>query len=492
MESWISDLGLQKSVADSRIAIVSQYSLSVARKSNRPYFGQQLSAFQSPPVRYAVMADLTRYAFRGKTEARVLEVGSWAGASAITFGTVIKEMGISDSKIICIDQWAKYFVSEDNSLHYMNMSAATLTGEIQRLFQHNVRACGLEEMVQVKKASSREALPELKSEAFDLVYIDGSHKKDDVLYDLQQAKRLVRNGGVICGDDIELMKDQIDLDAHNVALEKNTDFVVDPRTGVSYHPGVTEAIAGMFDNVWQEHGLWCVKRSDDKWSVPDFRAGDLEIPTHLQHAVEIPYGVLKGYEFFQLGEGFVAYPMADEHWFQNRIVASSIEELVLLLEAIEHIDQVRGPRIVESRSGFNIVNYEGKSWVVDQSVGSVDFRDKEQLKQLAACCQILEMETIGEARAAIDRIRMDEVSAPHLIASRSGFNILHYKGKNWVVDQAVGNVNFQSQEQLNHLAAIGVLLEVENIGEAREAIHRMFNAKANIAASKTDSLTTEG
>jgi predicted O-methyltransferase YrrM len=489
MGSWISDLGLQSSVADSRIAIMPSYSLSEALESERPYFGRQFSAFQSPPVRYALIANLARYVLKGKTEVRILELGTWAGASAITFGFVIRELGISNSKIICIDQWNKYFVSQDSSLHYKRMNAAIAHGEIQDLFNHNIKVCGLGDLVEIKKASSREALPELESEGFDFVYIDGSHKKDDVLYDLQQAKRLVRSGGVICGDDLELLKPQVDSRAHQVVLGQDADFVVDPRTGVSYHPGVTEAIAGMFDNVWQEHGLWCVKRSDDQWSVPDFRAGDLEIPTHLQHAVEIPYGVLKGYEFFQLGEGFVAYPMASPNWFQHRIVGSSIEELVSLLDAIEHIDQVRGPRIVESRSGFNIVNYEGKSWVVDQSVGSVDFRDKEQLKQLAACCQILEMETIGEARAAIDRIRMDEVSAPHLVESRSGFNILHYKGKNWVVDQAVGNVNFQSQEQLNHLAAIGVLLEVENIGEAREAIHRMLNAKANTAAPKTDSLT---
>lgn len=559
MESWISDLGLQKSVADSRPAVLPQYSLYTAMENNRPYFGRQLSAFQSLPVRYAVMADLARYALREKAVVRILEIGSWAGASAITFGTVIQEIGISDSKIICIDQWEKYFVAEDSSLHYMNMNAAVVTGEIERLFQHNVKACGLEKMVQVTKASSREALPELKSSAFDLVYIDGSHKKDDVLYDLQQAKRLVRSGGVICGDDLELMKDQIDPDAHNVALEKNADFVVDPRTGVSYHPGVTEAIATVFgDDVWREYGFWCVVRSADQWCVPDFRMSNLEIPTHFQHAVEIPYGLFNGYECFQLGEQFIAYPMADRHWFQNRIVTNSIEELVLLLDAIEHIDKVDAARILESRSGFNIVGYKGKSWVVDQSAGNVnfhnpeqlrhfvasgkvfeaatleearavvdrvcmdkasaphlvesrdsfnivshrgknwvvsqsagnvDFSDEEQLKQLAACCQILEMETIGEARAAIDRIRMDEVSAPRLVESRSGFNIVNYRAKTWVADQAAGNVDFQSQEQLNHLAAIGVLLEVANIGEAREAIHRMLNAKANIAASKTDSLT---
>jgi predicted O-methyltransferase YrrM len=472
MESWISDLGLQKSVAKSRIALMPQYSLQFAREHHKPYFGRQLSAFQSPPVRYALLADLARYVFAGKARVRILEVGSWAGASVITFGTVVRELGISDSKILCIDQWEKNFVPEDSSLHYMSMNTAITHGQIQELFHHNINACGLRDMVEVKKASSREVLRELEGAAFDLVYIDGSHKKDDVLYDLEQAKRLVRNGGVICGDDLELMKGQIDLVAHNVTLEKNTDFVVDPRTGVSYHPGVTEAIAVMFEGVWREYGLWCVERSGEQWSILDFRAGNLEIPLHLQHAVEIPYGLFHGYELFQLGDRFVAYPMASPYWFQDRIVCSSMEELALLLDAIERIDQVRAPRIVESRNNFNIVSYKGKSWVIDQSVGSVDFCDQEQLRRLVDTGRLLERETLGEARAAVDRMRKDDVSSPYIAETRSGFNIVDYKGKIWIVDRSVGIVDFNDQEQLRRLVANESVIEVETLSEARTIVDK--------------------
>jgi predicted O-methyltransferase YrrM len=471
MESWISDLGLQKSVANSRIALMPRYSLQFAREHNKPYFGRQLSAFQSPPVRYALMADLARYVLRGKAAARVLEVGSWAGASAITFGTVVRELQISDGRIICVDQWKKNFVDEDSSLHYRSMNAAIGRGEIEEVFHHNVTVCGFADIVEIKKASSKEVLPELESAAFDLVYIDGSHKKDDVLFDLEQAMRLVRNGGMICGDDLELLKDQIDPDAHNVALEKNTDFVVDPRTGLSYHPGVTEAVAAMFDDVWLEHGLWCVQCSGNEWSVPAFRTGNLEIPVHLQHAVEIPYGLFNGYEFFQLGDQFLAYPMAGPHWFQNRIVSNSTEELVLLLDAIERIEKIRGPRILESRDGFNIVSYKGRNWVIDQAVGSVDFRDQEQLRRLADTGRLLEVETIGEAMATADRMRI-ETSAPRLVESRSGFNIVSYKGKIWIVDRSVGIVDFHDQEQLRCLVANESVIEVESLSEARTIVDR--------------------
>lgn len=106
MESWISDLGLQRSIAKARIAIATECSFSFAVESNKPYFGRRLSAFQSPPVRYALMAALTRHVLRGKQAGRVLEIGSWAGASAITFGAVIQEFGIPDREIVCVDPMA--------------------------------------------------------------------------------------------------------------------------------------------------------------------------------------------------------------------------------------------------------------------------------------------------------------------------------------------------------------------------------------------------
>ena len=63
----------------------------------------------------------------------------------------------------------------------------------------------------------------------------------------------------------------------------------------------------------------------------------------------------------------------------------------------ERIDKQSLPRIIESRHGFNIVSYRGKSWVLDQSVGNVDFRDEEQLRRLAISGQLLESQSVGEA-----------------------------------------------------------------------------------------------
>ena len=68
------------------------------------------------------------------------------------------------------------------------------------------------------------------------------------------------------------------------------------------------------------------------------------------------------------------------------------------------IDEGNVPRLVESRGGFDIVSYKGKKWVINQSVGSSDFRDEEQLRRLAANGQFFETDTMSEARTAIDRM----------------------------------------------------------------------------------------
>lgn len=379
MESWILDLGLERSIDKARIAIESLYSISDAFDEQKPYFGRRLSAFQSPPVRYALLAGVAAQALKGKHKVRVLEIGSWAGASSITLGMAIRKLGITDSAITCIDLWKPYFEQGDAALHYKSMNAAAVTGAIQKLFHHNIRACNVVGMITVVKAGSRDALPSFMDGSFDFIYIDGSHKSEDVAYDIEQAKRLLCDGGTICGDDLELVKSEIDETAHRDSLMKDVDFVPDPRSGACYHPGVTEAVCSAFGEVWHEKGLWCVKDSESGWNVPVVPAIDLDIPAHLQHAVEIPYGVFKGYELFQLGERFVAYPVSHPRWFQNRLTQESLEDLVLMIDGIDCIDRSavmgRTELVEEGYCGFNVVRHDAFWYGFDQSLGDITIRD---------------------------------------------------------------------------------------------------------------------
>ena len=71
-------------------------------------------------------------------------------------------------------------------------------------FLHNISLCSSKsKFVQYKDLSSN-ILPKLlnESKVYDIIYIDGSHLMEDVLYDLRMSDVLVKNGGVILLDDI--------------------------------------------------------------------------------------------------------------------------------------------------------------------------------------------------------------------------------------------------------------------------------------------------
>ncbi len=98
--------------------------------------------------------------------------------------------------------------------------------------------------LEVKRGNSAEVLKDLAKGAYDLVYIDGSHYYDAVMADLTLGSVLVRDGGIFCGDDLEAQVGQVD--AAFVERSIKEDFVTDPATGASFHPGVALACHRFF------------------------------------------------------------------------------------------------------------------------------------------------------------------------------------------------------------------------------------------------------
>ena len=71
------------------------------------------------------------------------------------------------------------------------------------------------------------------------------------------AEPLVRTGGVLCGDDLEIQLDGV-IQAEVERL-KNIQYYRE------YHPGVTLAVGQVFGPVWAEDGVWAVRRTTDGW-----------------------------------------------------------------------------------------------------------------------------------------------------------------------------------------------------------------------------------
>lgn len=391
----------------------------------RAYFGPRMEATQGDVQRKAYLAVLVEYLAKvsGLTRIDILEVGSWAGASAVTWARAIKDLGLTGS-VLCVDIWRPYFdLTINRASVYRTMTRVAESQDIFRLFQNNIAACGVEDIVDHIVGESAAVLPTLETDAFHIVFIDGSHRYADVRTDIANAIRLVGDGGILCGDDLELSLTEVDADAHNSALATEIDFVADPRTGVSYHPGVTQAVGETFPNASRWVGLWGVRRSGDAWIDIDLSGFTPRVPSHLAS---------------------VGAPRADPGL------------------------RTSTPVLLETHRGMNIIAYKDEVFALRASLGAVDASaGADALIDRFGADSVIVGETAGVVRACIDilalraevevlrsnlsdsldrlmaleKVRTDPAE-PQLLESYRGVNIIAYHGRCIGLRQSLGVIDF--------------------------------------------------
>jgi len=214
----------------------------VCVKLQKPYFGPHLYARQGEPRRHLYMQAVvdSQAKLAGAQPLNILEVGSWAGGLAITWALALRAFHKPAGKVVCVDPWRPYLDLKALSPTpiYSVMSDAAASGEIYELFQHNLRSAAVDDIVMPFRGDSDSTLPLLADDAFDIVFIDGAHDYGSVAKDLRNTARLVREGGILCGDDLEAQYGCVDADFNRANLMN--DFVEDPKTRTWYHPGSPE------------------------------------------------------------------------------------------------------------------------------------------------------------------------------------------------------------------------------------------------------------
>ena len=116
----------------------------------------------------------------------ILEIGTWLGKSAI-----VMAMNSHESvKIICVDHW-RFPGYEDNIFKFLQ----------------NIRVMGLEDRICPFRINS-EYLYLFTNGMFDLIYIDGGHDYNTVLFDVMRAEELLCSGGTLCGHDYGFIREE--------------------------------------------------------------------------------------------------------------------------------------------------------------------------------------------------------------------------------------------------------------------------------------------
>lgn len=221
---------------------------------SRPYFGGYLAARQNELLRLRLLLEYVENRLKNGEDIKILEVGSWAGQSTIMLAALCKRYGTG--KVFCIDTWkgtANRPPSEERASK----------DKVLKLFLRNIRAAEVGDYIVPMRGKSEYFYDLLKDGSFDVVYIDGDHSYQGFKKDLLGLPRKVREGGLLCGDDLDLKASEIDM-AHAEA-NKEKDYIQDSRTRRYYHPGITLAVHEILGEVEAQNGFWGVLKKNGKW-----------------------------------------------------------------------------------------------------------------------------------------------------------------------------------------------------------------------------------
>jgi predicted O-methyltransferase YrrM len=229
-----------------------------------PYFSGATCGVQIP-VKEALFLTALVSVCSGEKPIKVAEIGSWTGFSALTWAHAIDRFHPAGGEVLCIDQWLPYFSEVDKDQEgYREMNELAATGVAFDLFQHNI-SCGPSRIpIRYSRGNSAEVLKTFDESTFDLVYIDGTHYYEGVKADLLAAKRIVADGGLLAGDDLELkIGSQLSADEARAHLDRD---YVQSASGNPYHPGVSLAVHEVVGPVSSFGRKWFVRRTGSSFA----------------------------------------------------------------------------------------------------------------------------------------------------------------------------------------------------------------------------------
>jgi len=138
---------------------------------------------------------------------KMIEVGSWKGASANRIAGLMKSIIPSpDAQLVCVDTWlgsVEHWINRSEPTMYPALNQKWGRPQIYEQFLANAIHTKNQDIIVPFPVSSIVAANFFLAKGMkaDAVYIDAGHQYEDVIADLEAYWKVLRPGGVIFGDD---------------------------------------------------------------------------------------------------------------------------------------------------------------------------------------------------------------------------------------------------------------------------------------------------
>lgn len=196
-----------------------------------PYDGFPLDSWSEDLQGWGSEHPVFTQAIRALRPRLIVEVGTWKGRSAVHMADVITAIGL-DTTIVCVDTWLgspEHFLRKDGLEGRASLHMKHGYPQLYYQFLANVLHHGHQDIiVPLPQTSDNGAiiLRRLKLQA-DIIYIDAAHEHLPVLQDLRNYWSLVRQGGVLIGDDFKYP--DVGRAAGDFAREEGLELHAEPR-----------------------------------------------------------------------------------------------------------------------------------------------------------------------------------------------------------------------------------------------------------------------
>jgi len=137
---------------------------------------------------------LFRLARLQKNGARILEIGSFRGASTTAIGHAIKNR---DIELYCLDSWDDF----SGQGFFGGLQADKLPSDLEIFSDFLVNTAFVKNQLRILKGSSSQFKSLLANKVFNLIFIDAAHDYENVVRDIKIALEALLREGIICGHD---------------------------------------------------------------------------------------------------------------------------------------------------------------------------------------------------------------------------------------------------------------------------------------------------